>query len=145
MTAPHGRDAAIGAVLDAIVSIGRELASARKSPFEPARVTATQMDALFVLAHSRSPVTPGLLATRLGVTPGAVTQLVDALRHEGLVEQVAHPHDARSRLLRLTAGAAAAVGRFEADVVAGLRPRFDALSEAELAQLVSLLARVEAP
>lgn len=145
MSAARHRDGAIGAVLVSVVAIGRTLAAQRGAPFEGKHVTATQLDALFLITHSDDPLTPGALAARLGVTRGAVTQLVDGLRDLDLVEQVAHPTDARSRLLRLTAEAAAAVRGFEADLTARMRPVFDVLGDDELDDLAALLTRLGAP
>lgn len=62
-------------------------------------------------------MTPGRLASELGVTPGAVTQLVAGLVATGLVEQQRDGADARRRVLALTAGSRARVDSFEHDVV----------------------------
>lgn len=40
------------------------------------------MEALFFIAHSDAPATPGVLAGRLGATVGAVTQLVAGFERE---------------------------------------------------------------
>ncbi|WP_240644447.1 MarR family winged helix-turn-helix transcriptional regulator [Paenibacillus paeoniae] len=42
------------------------------------------------------------LAARLGVTKGAITQLVDRLEAKQLVMRSPHPHDSRSSILSLT-------------------------------------------
>jgi len=49
-----------------------------------------------------APVLMSELATRLGVTKGAITQLVQRLEGKNLVARTAHPEDARSTLLSLT-------------------------------------------
>ncbi len=82
------------------------------------------------------------MATVLGLTAGAVTQLVDVLEADGLLTREAHPVDARSRILRLTPSAEAEITAFEQQVVAGLAPRFAALTDRQLASLVDLLRRL---
>ncbi|WP_418275406.1 MarR family winged helix-turn-helix transcriptional regulator [Isoptericola jiangsuensis] len=136
-----GRPQLVAAVLESVVGLSRELASARRSPFGDQQLSSSQLDALFLLAHAPTPLTPGALADRLGVTRGAVTQLVDGLRSLGLVDQVPHPTDARSRLLVLTPDAREKVADFESATVRRLEPRFAALSTDDLDQLARLLGR----
>jgi DNA-binding MarR family transcriptional regulator len=100
------------------------------------------VDVLFILAHSAEPVTPGHLVDGLGVTPGAITQLVDGLASLGLVDSTAHPHDARSRVLRLTPAARSAVDRFEGEAVRRMAHRFDGLTDEQLAALAASLSSV---
>ncbi len=83
--------------------------------------------------------TPTELAGYLGLTSGAVTNLVDRTAAAGLVERVPNPHDRRGSILRLTA---------EGDgVVRGYRQRYtalltavDAAHEGDLVTLLSDLA-----
>jgi len=135
----------IGTVLAQVAGLGRELTRARTTPFgDDLRLSRSQLDALFVLAHSTAPATPGSLATALGVTPGAVTQLVDGLRTHGLVETLPHPADGRARIVRLTPGARESVDGFEHAAVERMAPRFSRLSTAQLQQLGELLQHVGA-
>jgi DNA-binding MarR family transcriptional regulator len=75
------------------------------------------------------------------VTAGAVTQLLDTLASAGLVESDLNPHDGRSRIFNLTEKARADIEQ----VVADLTPRFDTLTDNELATLADLLNRLEIP
>jgi DNA-binding MarR family transcriptional regulator len=86
-------------------------------------------------------MSPGLLARELRVTPGAVTQLLDGLRHAGLVDQQPHPTDARCRVLTLTPDAGRQVAEFEQGMVTALAGEFSDLDDAEVASLAHLLAR----
>lgn len=132
----------VGAVLEHLAALGREVAGAKAGPFGDVRLSRSQLDTLFLLAHSRSDVTPGRLATMLGVTAGAVTQLVDGLREHGLVETVPHPVDGRTRLLVLTPAARETVDRFEQEVLDRVSPRFDALDDTRLEHLELLLRTI---
>ena len=141
------RDAAIGRVLEGIVAARRLLGDARRRPFAALMLTSSQLEALFLLSRAAEPVTPGLIAQRLGITAGAVTQLVDRLRESAEAEledaeQAPHPHDARSRVIRLSSIARAEVDVFEGGVIAEMRRHFGGLSDADIVQLGALLSRV---
>jgi DNA-binding MarR family transcriptional regulator len=78
----------------------------------------------------------------IGVTPTRMVLLVDELEKKGLVERRRNPADRRSHALYLTSAGTATVDRVraitrehEAELSAGL-------TEAERAQLISLLRRV---
>ena len=140
--ASRNRDADIGRILAAAAELTRQVRRMRSSPFAADGLSGRQVDALFVLARSGIGMTPSALAETLGVTAGAVTQLVDPLVERSLVERRAHPDDARSRLLTLTEDATGRIGDFEADVRAHLADRFGALDDAALARLAEALERV---
>lgn len=133
----------IGGAVEQLVRWTRVLAAVRaeigSAPFEGTSLTSTQREALFLIAHDTGPTTPGSLATALAITPGAVTQLVEGLRREGLVEQTANPADARSRLLALTPDATKRLAAFERAFTDAVASRFDRLDEGELAELARLL------
>jgi DNA-binding MarR family transcriptional regulator len=132
----------VGAVLEHVAALGRTFAEVKARPFGDVRLSRNQADALFLLAHSRAPVSPGRLADLLGITAGGVTQIVDHLREHGLVEQVPHPTDGRTRILTLTPTARRTVDEFERAVIDHVSPRFDALDDAALDQLEALLRTV---
>lgn len=130
-----------GRALEAFVVWARVLDSHRTFPFGDLHLTRTQLQALFQVAHAEAPVTPGALAGALGVTRGAVTQLVAGLVRLGLLAQARDRTDGRRRVLELTPASRARVDSFEAGLVRQLAPRFAGLSDAELATLAELLSR----
>lgn len=138
---PHARARRIDAVLTPLVRLSRAVQRAQRMPFEGRVRGRTDLEALFLLAHATEPITPSRLAEELDVTPGAVTQLVDRLRADGILEQHPHPDDARSRIVRLTADAEREVAAYEGAVIEVVAPAFEALDDAELAQLATLLGR----
>jgi DNA-binding MarR family transcriptional regulator len=131
----------IGGVLESIVAWSLVLGQGRSLPFGDVRLTRSQIDTLFLIAHALEPVTPRSIATALALTPGAITQLVDGLRCEGLVTTQANPQDARSRVLTLTESAAARVASFEQEVAENMLAQFTSLTDTELARLAELLGR----
>lgn len=131
----------LGAVLESVVSWSRLLGSNRSAPFRGVQLSRSQLEALFLIAHRPAPMSPGLLARELKLTPGAVTQLLDGLRRAGLVDQQQHPTDARCRVLSLTADAGRQVAEFEQGMLTALAGEFSDLDDTELATLAELLAR----
>jgi len=142
MTPASDRAARVAAILESVTLLSSTIAAGRHVPFRGSTLTRTQLAALHRLAHARTPLTPGRLASALGVTRGAVSQLLDGLRAEKLVQITAHPQDARSRIVSLTVEAAAEVASFERGVVAGVEPQFADLTDDELDTLAVLLQRV---
>ncbi len=139
------RLADVAAVLDIVTLLDRELRAFGRAPFESRRLSPSRLALLFLLARAPGPVPVSGLAAALRLTPGAVTQTVDALRAEGLVTSTVNPADARSRLVGLTEAAEREVAAFERELAERLLPRFDSLSDAELATLARLLGRLRAP
>jgi DNA-binding MarR family transcriptional regulator len=138
------RSTQIGTVLESIISLSRSLAAPRSTPFGDTVLTRTQLEILFVLAHDDGPVTPGRLAATIKVTPSAITQTMDQLRDQHLVERSSSHSDGRVRMWRLTEAAAAQVAAFESATVARAEPWFADLSVDELEHLAALISRVAA-
>jgi DNA-binding MarR family transcriptional regulator len=65
--------------------------------------TLPRFDLLAQLDRAPEGLTMGELSSRLMVSGGNVTGLVEALRREGKVARNAHPKDRRSQIIRLTA------------------------------------------
>ncbi|MDN3494922.1 MarR family transcriptional regulator [Planococcus sp. APC 4015] len=137
------RAVAIGTILESVVTLSRALSSPRTTPFGDAVLTRTQLDILFLLAHADEPFTPGRLSSSLKLTPGAITQTMDQLRDQRLVEQSASPRDGRVRVWHLTDAAAAQVLEFESVAIARTAPWFASFSSDELDALAVLIKRVE--
>ena len=137
----RGRETLLGQVLESVVSWSRVLGSTRAAPFHGVQLGRSQLEALFLIAHRPAPMSPGLLARELKLTPGAVTQLLDGLRQVGLVDQQPHPSDARSRVLTLTPEAGRQVAEYEHGMVTAVAGEFGDLDDTELATLADLLAR----
>ncbi len=103
----------------------------------------TDVTAMAVLAASREPLTAGQLATRLELSTGATTRLIDRLERSGHLTRRADPGDARRRLVevtdtaRVTAGAHfGQLGQQVEDVLAGFDPADQAVVERFLDRLV---------
>jgi DNA-binding MarR family transcriptional regulator len=79
--------------------------------------------------EERVPLSAGDLATATGLSPGAITTLVDRLESEGFVRRVTDPADRRRVLIELTDAARDAIlqtyGPMAADGGPWLEPRND--------------------
>ncbi|MFI9271189.1 MarR family winged helix-turn-helix transcriptional regulator [Kitasatospora sp. NPDC052896] len=66
-------------------------------------VNETDLRCLEILIREESePVTPRLLADRLGLTTGSVTAMLDRLERIGYLTRTAHPTDKRRLIVRAT-------------------------------------------
>lgn len=84
--------------------------------------------------HCNGPRKMADLADTLGVTPRAVTTIVDALEAENLVRRTAHPTDRRVTMVEITGGAAT-VEQGYAAFESAVGEVFDGLDEADAAAL----------
>ncbi|GGK93272.1 hypothetical protein GCM10007382_11840 [Salinibacterium xinjiangense] len=135
------RALAVGRVLEELIEANRMLAGPRVAPFAGLELSRSHLEALFLIAH-RDNVTPGLLASSMRITAGAVTQLLAKLREAGLVVATPTPTDSRSITLALTGSGQQELTVFEARAVEQSLPHFEPLTAAELDMLSGLLRRV---
>lgn len=106
---------------------------------KPHELTFARYEALVLLRFSRRGALPlSVIGERLMVHPTSVTNIVDRLVRQGLVERKPNPRDGRGVLASLTESGAALVERATADLMAdgfGLQ----AYDETQLQQLFELL------
>jgi len=105
--------------------------------------TLPRFDLLAQLDRAPEGLTMGELSSRLMVSGGNVTGLVEGLRREGMVARNAHPRDRRSQIIRLTAKGR----RFFAAMVPVHEQWIDALlrqlTRDEMEQLFELLGKLK--
>jgi DNA-binding MarR family transcriptional regulator len=92
----------------------------------------------------RGPVRQNVLAAEFGVSPHTITEAIDALERDGLVERQADPTDRRAKLVTMTSAGEAA---FTVAVAARgrlLKRIFGALSAEDRETLFRLLAALDA-
>ena len=141
---PLSRDTGLALVVAALSSVTREFTARGNYPFKSRSLGRSQLDVLCVLSEADDAgVGVGGLAAALGVTSGAVTQLVDTLRAAGWVTSEVNPADRLARIIRLTAAAEGDLDAFRQDYVSSLAPRFASLTAAEIAELGRLLRTVQ--
>jgi DNA-binding MarR family transcriptional regulator len=98
---------------------------------------------LQVLAR-RGPLRQTTLAGELGFAARTVTQTVESLARDGLVDRAPHPDDRRAKLVALTPAGAAALATGTSAGAHVLRRIFGGLDQDDLTKLDNLLKAVEA-
>ncbi len=88
-------------VLAELFAVGPLLAQQQAAGLDRRHLTQPRVRLLFALERS-GPVIMHKLSCELGITPRAVTALVDGLEASGLIERAAHPHDRRATVVALT-------------------------------------------
>ncbi len=129
---------------DLIFRVTRRLRHASAEVTEPLGLNPHQVRALHVmLRSSEEGARPTTIAERLHVAPRSATDVIDALVSKGLATRVPDPSDRRAVRIHLTddgrvvlAHADEARDRVHAEA-------FRVLTEAERAQLVALLRKVD--
>lgn len=81
----------------------------------------------------------------LGVTPGAVTQVVDVLVEKDLLRREEDPDDRRVLRIRLTDRAKSGFKQFRSHYFSQISRFFDSLTDLEVEQLAGLLSRIDLP
>lgn len=101
-------------ILDSLLAISQVLEADQARELERRGLTPSRTHLLWILHHG-GPTTQAQLAEGIGVTPRAVTTLVDALEATGFARREAHPTDRRAVLVHLTSRGAAAMERMDAE------------------------------
>jgi DNA-binding MarR family transcriptional regulator len=97
---------------------------------------------VFMIARNKDKISVKDLANKANMTPGAITQFVDALLKKGLVIREENPEDRRVVLLKLTPAALEQMGQFRQQFLVSAARAFDALSMDDLEKFNALLSKV---
>lgn len=108
----------------------------------PFDLTFARYEALVLLAFSRQGALPlGKMGDRLMLHPTSVTNIVDRLERQGLVERAAHPTDRRTTLASITPDGRRTVDK-ATEAVSTTSFGVGALDDDELDQLTALLRKM---
>jgi DNA-binding MarR family transcriptional regulator len=134
-----------GAVMAAATSImrGQQIVQAQvDEALRPHQLTFARYEALVLLSFTRTGALPmGKMGQRLMIHPTSVTNIVDRLEAQGLVQRVAHATDRRTTLVEITDEGRQLVQVATKDVVTSAFG-LDSLTTEELDQLTSLLRKM---
>ena len=76
---------------------------AMDTTLRPFELTWARYEALVLLSFTRTGTLPmGKMGERLMIHPTSVTNIINRLEDDGLVQRIAHPEDRRTRLARIT-------------------------------------------
>jgi len=137
------REDLLQTIVQRMMSVTRLVRHPGPPPGEPP-LSPPQANVLFAIAHKRGGISVKELAEGAGVTPGAITQFVDALVEKGLVTREGDPTDRRIVRLKLTNLAKSQFAKFRQEHLASFCKVFEVLTDDEITQLTPLLDKIEA-
>jgi DNA-binding MarR family transcriptional regulator len=112
-------------------------------PPEEMMLHPAQLHLLFTIGHNKDGISVKDLAEEASVTPGAITQFIDALVERGLVMREGDPVDRRVVRLKLTELAKSQFEKFRADHLASFCRVFEVLTDDEIKQLIAIMAKID--
>jgi DNA-binding MarR family transcriptional regulator len=130
--------------LDAVLRAAHAVEAAIEERMQAVGLSGAKFMALKVLAEAGDPIPLGQLAERLQCVKSNITQLVDRLEADGLVERQSDPRDRRARLATLTKAGTAAMRAGRTAMAAAEHDVFGGLTGAEARQLRALVGKVGA-
>ena len=100
----HGWDAPAAMAATTSIMRAQQIILARtEEALRPFDLTFARYEALVLLAFSRNGSLPlGKMGDRLMLHPTSVTNIIDRLERQGLVQRAAHPTDRRTTLAEIT-------------------------------------------
>ena len=132
----HGWDdaAPVMAVVTSVMRVQQLLVARADTTLRPFDLTFARYEVLMLLSFSSRGALPlGKIGERLQVNPASVTNAIDRLEEQGLVERVPNPDDGRGTLARLTdegrARSSAATKAMNAEVFVDLGVDADGVSQ----------------
>ena len=134
-------------VLSRVDRLSRHLDRARRAAFAAHGLDAWAFDVLAALRRAGHPyqLSPGRLVTQTLVTSGTMTNRVDRLAAQGLVQRLPDPGDRRGVIVRLTDTGRARVDAAVEDLVRREHGLLAALSETDRDGLVATLRALVRP
>lgn len=97
-----GASAQAMAVVTSIMRVQQLLLGRADAALRPFGLTFARYEVLMLLSFSRGALPLGKIGQRLQVNPASVTNAIDRLEEQGLVERLPNPADRRGTLARLT-------------------------------------------
>jgi DNA-binding MarR family transcriptional regulator len=122
--------------------ISRSISAPHGFSFGDVVLTKPQVNIFFFVAHHQDGVSVRDIAKFLNVTKGAVTQFIDTLVEKNLVKREEDARDRRVQRIKLTEFAESRFDQFKTSYYLSLNKLFDALTDKEVEQLVSLLEKL---
>ena len=122
--------------------ISRSISAPHGFSFGDLVLTKPQITIFFFVAHHQDGVSVKEIAKFLHVTKGAVTQFIDTLVEKNLVKREEDARDRRLQRITLTEFAESRFDQFKQAYYLSLNTLFDALSDKEVEQFVSLLEKL---
>src|SRR4030042_141323 len=142
MSMDKNREDLLQTLIQRLMSVMRHVRHPGPPP-EPT-LSPPHMHLLFIIGGSKEEgISVKELAERSSVTPGAITQFIDALVERGLVAREGDPNDRRVVRLKLTELAKSQFEKFRKEHLASMFKIFEVLSDEEIKQLIELFTKID--
>jgi DNA-binding MarR family transcriptional regulator len=132
-------------LIENFTQIFRDMHKEQKFPFGDLVLTRQQMMIMFFINEKKGVVSAKEIAESLRVTAGAITQFIDGLVKNGLVERVESNMDKRSMDIKLTKMAKEKFDHFKKDYMDKINQAFNGLNNKELEQFIELTEKIKMP
>lgn len=140
---PNSRKKLIQTLYEKLGGVYRGLRGGRGQLFNKYGLGRAHAFLVFAISHHPDGVAVKDLATTCHVTSGAITQQIDALVTQGLLERVESTKDRRIVLIKLTTKARQELDEFKQAQFDEVASAFEPLSDAEVENLTNLLAKID--
>ncbi|GAA4616876.1 hypothetical protein GCM10023195_75130 [Actinoallomurus liliacearum] len=134
------RRAAEDRVLAALPSWVNAISQLNRLIAERMGVTASDLDCLHVL-NQRGPATAAELARHVGLTPGAVSRMIDRLDAAGCIKRTNDPQDRRRVLIEPTGDGLARIAAYYTGLTARAHEDLEVFGPDELEALLRFIER----
>jgi DNA-binding MarR family transcriptional regulator len=125
------RKALIAELFDTMDIAKRSMHGHMQTIVEGHAISRTQLELLFTIYHLQ-PTTAKNLAAKLHLTPGAISQLVEELMEQSLIERETDSSDRRKQVIKLSEEGSEVVKTFEKRRHAVMNKVIENLSDEEL-------------
>lgn len=143
---PAGQVISHGATAEAFYHLIIELYKSIMNPFEQMRkmpIPPSHVKVVFFLKH-HGPASISCMAAHLDISKPNMTPIIDKLIKEGLVRRYQDPGDRRMTIIESTPQAAALIQQSIEAMKQNITAKLTRLSAADLAELDTLIVRMEA-
>jgi len=135
------REALIQGVFDSMGTLKRVMYGQSQSMYQDCPIPRSQFELLFTIRHAQ-PVSFKKLASLLWLTPGAVSQLAEALEERQYIRRETSPDDRRIQALSLTKKGMAIIRDFEKERMQMMKNLVAVLSDEELKAWVDIQQKI---
>jgi DNA-binding MarR family transcriptional regulator len=135
------REELLQTLVQRMMSIMRHVRHVSPPP-EPL-LSPPQIHLLFIIGRRKEGISGKELADISSVTPGAITQFIDALVERGLVAREGDLDDRRVVRLKLTEQARNQLEKFRKEHLTAMAKIFEALTDEEIKQLTAFLIKID--
>lgn len=141
---PTSREELLHTAVQRFMAVMRQMRHPGPPPGLPPPLSPPQANVLFTVAQHHAGVSVKELSEAIGVTPGAVTQFIDALVEKGLVTREGDPSDRRVVRLKISESANRLFQKFRDEHMLEFYRLFTVLTDDEINQLIGLLDKIVA-